>query len=264
MRGITRDTVVELVDRKVLWLFAGLTVVALVMVYFTSDISINMNGYNGDLGQAVPSDLVAAAVVRGFDAFMSFLVFLAVMASAGLIPRMLERGRVDFYLAKPLSRSGLLLNKLGAVWLVYTFVVMLCAAVVYVVTVLAHGGFDFRILYLFAAYAVLMVIWLSITGLAGVVFGSTPLAMISAFLVWVLQTILSGHETINQFLDSRVARYVIDILYYVLPKPSEISDMSMQLVLGRPVDSWMPLWSSVVFAAVMIYLAVWFFKRKSF
>ena len=86
----------------------------------------------------------------------------------------------------------------------------------------------------------------------------------AAFLVWVFQMILDYHETINQFVDSSWASYLIDGLYYIVPKTSAIGDMAILLARDQPVDSWMPLWSSLIFALAMYYFAARVFDRKDY
>lgn len=265
MRGLNRDTVVEMFDRKIIWLFAGVTAFSLLIVFLSRgaefNVHIQTNGEE-DLNPAI--GLLTNAVLRAISAYLSFLVFLAVMSSAGHIPHMTERGRVDFYLGRPISRTRLLLGRLLALVVVYGGLVAVSGLLVYFALVLAHGGFDARIFYLFGIALAGLVLWLSITALAGVMAGTTAMAIMAAFLVWVAQTILALHVTIKNFLDSAVLGYLIDTLYYIVPKPSAMSDLGITLAMGGTVRDWLPLWSSMLFAAAAVIGAVAVFRRKDY
>src|SRR5207245_3020324 len=70
----------------------------------------------------------------GFSGFLYFLcTFLAIFATAHLVPRMQEKGTIDLYLSRPVSRLKLLLSRyvaglilagsnvfylLGSIWLI--------------------------------------------------------------------------------------------------------------------------------------------------
>ena len=265
MRGLNRDTINELVDRKVLYLYGAVTLLTLLIVFVGGNMDVHF-GSQGDFNAASDpmQEMASFAAVQGFSAFMSFMVFLTVMATAGLLPRMLEKGRADFYLARPLSRQSLFLNKLIATFLSYGGLIIILSAVVYASMMIVLGGGSFKIIYLIGVYLAVLFVWLCITFTAGILFRSTVMAIMTAFLFWVLQTILSHHETYKQFIDSKIFHYVIDGLYYIIPKTSAAGDLATSLALGSSVESWMPLWSSVIFGFAMIWLALWVFRNQDF
>lgn len=266
MRGIIGDTLAELRDRKFLWVFGVITFITIVVVVLLSraEVSFSMEssgGFGVDEGVA---SVVQQALINAFDFFVTMLLFLVVMATAGLVPGALERGRADFYLARPISRRSLLLNKFFGIWLVYGAAITICGLLLWAVGSLAFGGFDAGALWVLVMGLVALFIWLSVTVFVGVWTGSTALAMMSAVIVWVLQTILSHRDWIKVITDSKIAVTINDWLYYIVPKPSAIADMAIRLAQGRPVDDWLPLWSSLLFAVVLLGLAVVVFKRKDY
>ena len=103
MRGITRDTVVELFDRKVIYIYAVVTVVALLILMLMRLAETKLGGeFNiatEDMGQL--SALLGEPLVHMLAGFMSFLVFLTVIATARLAPHMFLKGRADDYRSKP-------------------------------------------------------------------------------------------------------------------------------------------------------------------
>ena len=108
-----------------------------------------------------------------------------------------------------------------------------------------------------------LLIWLSITITIGMVTGSNALSIMAAFVTWVLQQILVFHEEIGSFIDNSILRNAISGLYYIWPKTIQISDMVESAVMKGGAE-WMPLYSSLIFAAAMTVLAVFIFRRKDY
>lgn len=263
MRGLTRDTVVELVDRKILWLFGIVTAIMLLIVYGTGNMHASFSGPSGTQ-ELDFSQFSASIVANVLDGMFSFLLFLTVMATTGLLPKMLEKGRADFYLSKPNSRARLLLGKFAAVWAVYGGLLLVCGVLILGLVAIINNLMYVRLLYFFVVYILLLFVWLSVVALTGVALHSTVLTIMATFLVWVAQTILAQHDKFSAVVHSKAVLGVIDALYYVLPKHGEIGAMAVNLASGQPVESWMPLWSSLLFGLVILYLAVFVFRRRNY
>ncbi len=263
MKGITRDCVVEMFARKTIYLFAAVTLVAVLLGLLTVNVDLHFE-VTGTAERGAIAGFLQNPVTHVLGMFMSFLVFLAVLATAGLVPTMLVKGRAEFFLSKPISRTSLLLNRLFAVWAVYGLTIVVSGAVLYAVLVLIHGFFDWKVLYLFVFSLVSFFIWLSITVAAGVLFGSTVISLMCAFLVWVAQAVLKYHETVGGIVGSRLVSQLATVLYYVVPKTSQIGDRTTALAMGNVVVDWMPVYTSVAFALVAVLLAVLVFKRRDY
>lgn len=263
MRGLIRDTVVELFDRKVIYLFLVVTLIAVAIIGLLRSAEVRFEGQLGMDADSV-TEMFSDQLLGGQNQFMSILVFLAVMAGAGLIPNMLVKGRADFYLSKPLSRSALLLRKITSIWIVYGGVVCLCGFIGALAFLLIHGYFSWGVMWIFLFKMLSMLIWLSIVVFAGVLTGSTSVSIMSAFFVYVLQWILEWREVMTEFLDSAAVTFSLNLVYYILPKSDELSDITMRLVQGQAVHSWMPLWSSALFAFGLIYVTVIVFNHRDY
>ncbi len=263
MRGITRDCVVEMFDRKTVYLFAAVTLIAVLVALLLPKMEVEFYA-TGNVGMGSVGDFLTNPVTKALSIYLKFMVFLVVMASAGLVPSMLVRGTADFYLSKPISRTSLLLNKLFGVWLVYGGMLVLCGILTYFALVSAHGFFDWKILYAFIFGLVSLFIWLSITTTAGIATGSTVMSIMSAFLVWVAQVILQWHGQIKEFIGSKPVGYIVDGLYYIFPKTGEVSTIADTCAYGKPVESWVPLYSSLIFSVALVILAVAIFRRKNY
>lgn len=261
MRGILADTVVELFDRKVLYIFGAVTVIGLLSIIGSASLDIHMMGEGIDLEEM--NQALGNPVLMGLNMFMHLLVFLAAMATAGLIPGMLIRGRADFYLSKPVSRASLLLGKVFSIWLVYGAVMVVCVLIEFLTAGLMLDAFSWGIAYIIVINLLAFFVWLSVTCFAGIATGSAGMAIMAAFLMWLAQRILTLHDALKQLVDSPVAIYVVDTVYYIFPKTSQICDLTDQVVSGA-AHSWMPLYSSLIFAAALLFVTVVIFNRKSY
>jgi hypothetical protein len=265
MRGMLRDTISELIDRKAIWGYLALTVLGVTVVVLAGRFVDTTRPDTFDLKNAADSAAETARRLHsGIFTLGALLVFLSVMFTAGVFPNMLERGRAEFYLSKPLARTNLYLMKLAAVWLVYSGLIIACLASVYLAGAVTFGLFDIRILYLFGLVLFSMALWLSITGLLGVVTGSTLTVVTVTILTWTAQAIVAGHDKMKEIVTSAALRTVIDAIYYVLPKDSEVGSIEQSLAAGGPVEDWLPLWSTALFCLLMLFLGLQIFKRKSY
>lgn len=265
MRGITRDTLRELLDRKILYFLGGITVIAMLVTLSTMGMDLKIQiQQSGEQAANPMSNFVQKAAVGGLNAFLSVMVFLAVMASASVIPNMLEKGRAEYYLTKPISRAKLFLDKFLAIWVVYTGIVVVCALLEYITLASVHHIWDISLFYLFLGAVVEMFIWTAITVSAGVISGSTPIAIMAAFVIWVGQTIVKNHELFKDVMNSQILGYAVDGIYYVLPKTSQLSSLAEDLASGQPVDSWLPLYSSLLFAVAAVAAGTMVFRRKDY
>jgi len=263
MRGLIRDSVVELFDRKVIYVFGVVTLIAVAIIGLLRSAEVRFEGQIGMDADSV-TEMFSDQLLSGQNQFMSILVFLAVMAAAGLIPNMLIKGRADFYLSKPLSRSALLLRKLTSIWIVYGGMVVLCGLVDVLAFALINSFFSWGVLWIFLFKMLGLLIWLSIVVFAGVLSGSTSVSIMSAFFVYVLQWLLEWREIMIEFLDSQAVTFSLNLVYYILPKNDELSDITMRLVQQQAIHSWMPLWSSVLFAFSLVYITVLVFKHRDY
>ncbi|HOP07081.1 MAG TPA: ABC transporter permease subunit [candidate division Zixibacteria bacterium] len=261
MRGILHDSLAEMLDRKIIWIYAAVTVIGILIVIAANSAALNFNGQELDL--KTMGEEVAGPIMVGINRFAYVLVFLSVLATAGIFPKMMVKGRADYFLSKPISRGSLLISKMLSIWLVYSLLVTACVLVIWVVTGAVVGVFGAKLWMLLMLHVLSLLIWLSITITIGMVTGSNALSIMAAFVTWVLQQILVFHEEIGSFIDNSILRNAISGLYYIWPKTIQISDMVESAVMKGGAE-WMPLYSSLIFAAAMTVLAVFIFRRKDY
>ncbi len=262
MRGLLRDCLVEMVDRKILYVFLVLTVIGAISVFGAYAMDLEIQGQQLDIEEI--NQTLGNPVLRIFNWIMSYvLILVAVFTTAGLIPGMFVRGRADYFISKPISRSSLILSKLFSIWIVYGITAAVSLLINYALAGVLFGSFDSGILTIVGVNLLVFLIWLSVTGFVGVVSGSTGMAVMAAFLVWLAQFLLSFHEAFKQFVGSRAIQIIVDTLYYIFPKPGQIQDNVNVAVMGGSAD-WMPLGTSLAFALILILITVAVFRRKGY
>ncbi len=266
MNGLFKDTLAELFDKKTVYLFFVITFLSILMTLFSGSFEMTINGVDQGLGIDELGIDVDTPLLKGIASLMSLLTFLAVMLSAGIIPNMFIKGRADYFLAKPLSRSSLLLKKFLSVWVVYGLLITLCGFSCYLVGALVHSVFNNLIFLLIGAVFVKLFIWLSISFFVGIFTGKTVSTIMFLFLTWMIQSGLSmlystqmvagfGYEAFGKFLD---------YCYYLLPKMSEMSTLVDKVAfLSGSFNSYI-LYSTVGFAFAMLYFTLALFKRKNY
>jgi hypothetical protein len=93
---------------------------------------------------------------------------------------------------------------------------------------------------------------------------SAAVAIMVTFGLMIVTPILAQRATIERLLSSDWSRDVLRVLYYVLPKTSDISVIIRHVILNQPVGSWMPVWSTALFGAVVLAAGILHFRRRSF
>ncbi len=264
MKGITRDCAQEMIDRKSIWIYAVITVIAVLIVMGLGSVKIDQVGPGGRGATTALSDVGDSVTLGGLETLLSLLVFITVFVTAGLIPGMLVRGRAEFYLSKPLSRASLLLNKILSIWIVYGGVIVLCGLITWGMFYVSFGAAVPKAFWLFVFNLLALLLWLSVIVFAGIFSNSTAMGIVTAFLLWIIQGLLPKRAALEVMTDSKFIIRTVDALYYVLPKTSEMAGIGSALADGKPVESWMPLWTTMLFAVVLIGATAYIFKRKDY
>jgi hypothetical protein len=105
---------------------------------------------------------------------------------------------------------------------------------------------------------------LAVIVLIGVLWESAAIAIMTSFAIMFLTPILAQHQQIDRLLSSDWSRQVVKVLYYTLPKTSDIGVMIRHIILNQPIESWMPVWSTALFGAVVLAAGILHFRRRTF
>jgi ABC-2 type transport system permease protein len=221
--------------------------------------------------QSVDIDRLVLGFESGFSGFL-FLIgtFLALFATAHLVPRLQEKGTIDLYLSRPVGRVPLLLSR-------YVAGLLLAAAnIVYLIgslwliivwkTHVAHGRFFLAGVSILFTFATL----LAFAFLVGVVTASTGVSLMATYAIFFFSAILAAHTKISAAMSKEWAAKLVDGLYWVFPKTAELGRATVRLVAGSQFPRLGELnliavyGSSALFGLSVLTLACWLFSRKDF
>ncbi len=221
--------------------------------------------------QSVDIDRLVLGFESGFSGFL-FLIgtFLALFATAHLVPRLQEKGTIDLYLSRPVGRVPLLLSRyvaglllaaanlvylIGSMWLIIVWK-----------THIAHGRFFLAGVSILFTFAVL----LSFAFLVGVVTSSTGVSLMATYAIFFFSAILAAHAKISAAMSKEWAARLVDGLYWVFPKTAELGRATVDHVSGGSfsklgqVDMVAVYGTSALFGLASLSLACWLFSRKDF
>lgn len=234
---------------------------------------VRIFGKSVEMGhQSVDLDKLVLGFESGFSGFLYLVcTFLAVFATAHLVPRMQEKGTIDLYLSRPVGRVPLLLSRYtGGLLLAAANLLYLIGSVWLIVlwkTGVAHPRFLLGGGVILFAIAVL----LSFSFLVGVVTSSTNVSIMATYALFFISAILVGHEKIEAALSSEWAARTVHALYWILPKTSELGSAVIATVSGGSTPariaatlSLAPFASTAAFGIACLALASFAFSRKDF
>ena len=281
MNGVILLTLRELTAKKVtLGLFIVSTLVWVMLAFalnleivdgslaglriFGGETNIETNGQNTNpSGLPLLNDLVIGiqTFVAGASYWMGILLVL--FATAPLIGSLLERGRVDLLLSKPMSRVQLLgSHLLGVLTVVFTLAVYLMG-MIWLVMSLKTGIWNFQFLTAILMVVVMFTIMYSVVLLIGVTTRSTALSLIVTYGLIFCSLIFLGKEQLVPQINMPW-RQVFLAFYHVLPNFAEVTQPVVQLAGGETVESWYALISSAIFGIVVYAVAAVRFARRDF
>ncbi len=222
-------------------------------------------------GEKIDIDRLVLGFESGFSGFLYLLgTFLALFATAHLVPRLQDKGTIDLYLSRPVGRAQFLLSRycgglllaavnllylIGAIWLIIVFK-----------TRVVHPRF------LLGGAVILFTIatLLAFAFLIGVATSSTAVSLMATYAIFFLAAMLSARERIAAAMSSEWSANLVRALYWIFPKTAELGRAAVELVSGggfrhlSQVNFLAVYGSTALFGIVSLGLAAWRFSRKDF
>jgi ABC-2 type transport system permease protein len=208
----------------------------------------------------------------GFSAFL-FLVgtFLAIFATAHLVPRMQEKGTVDLYLSRPVGRIHLLLSRYIAGMVLAGLNVLYLVGSIWVVIIWKTGVVHPRFLVGGAIILFTIATLLAFAFLVGVVTSSTAVSIMVTYGIFFFSAILAAHDKIEAAITSPWKANLVHALYWIFPKTSELGRAVIVTVSGGnlpgPFSTGLtaaPFVSTALFGVSCLIAASFLFQRKEF
>lgn len=223
-------------------------------------------------GNDISIEKLVLGFESGFAGVLYFLcTFLAIFATAHLVPRMQEKGTIDLYLSRPTSRLKLILSRyLAGLILAGTNVLYLIGSIWLIVvwkTHVVHPKF-------FVAGAMILFViatLLAFAFLVGVITSSTAVSIMTSYGLFFFALMLVGHERIEAAVSKEWQATLIKTLYWIIPKTAEIGGAVVAYVSGNQMSDRVaamltpaPFVTTAAFGIVSLALASWLFQRKEF
>ena len=229
-------------------------------------------GKEVEMNQSISIEKLVLGFESGFSAILYFLcTFLAIFATAHLVPRMQEKGTIDLYLARPVARIKLLFSRyIAGLVLAASNIVYLIGSIWLIViwkTHVVHPRF------LMAGVLILFVIAteLAFAFVIGVFTSSTAVSIMATKGLFFFGLMLVGHDRIAAAVSKEWQAWLINTLYWIVPKTAEIGEAVVAYVSGNQVPERiaaalnpMPFVTTAAFGIVCLALASWLFQRKEF
>jgi len=269
--ALIRDTFREAFARKIFWGLFGLSGAMILFFLFLLKIDLvegavaTVSLFGRTTNRLTEVDQLVRGVYAGIATFLyTWGMFLSVFASAGLIPSVLEPGRIELLLSKPVSRTHILLGRyLGNVLVISSNVVFLVLGV-WIILGAKTGIWSPSFLISIATTVFIFAVLLSVVVLVGVIFESAALATMVSVALMIISAILAQTTTMLRLLSSEWSRQLWRALYYVLPKIWDTGRITLNAIQHRTFDDYAAIWSSALFAAVVLACALQVFSRRDF
>ena len=268
--ALVRDTFREAFARKIFWGFFGCSTALILFFIFIMRIDVVQGAIAtvSLFGNAAHSLDVQRLVRQAHGAIAAFLftagMFLAVFASAGLIPSVFEPGRIELLLSKPVERYHILLGRYTGNVLVIAANIFYLVFAVWLIFGIKTGVWTAGFLWSSALTVYMFAVLLTVVVLVGVLWESAAVTTMVTFGIMIVSPILAQQQTLERLLTSETSRNIVRGAYYALPKVFDLGRITRSLVLGNPIDDWMPVWSSGMFGVVVLGAAIYVFARKNY
>ena len=223
-------------------------------------------------GESVSIDKLVLGFESGFSAFLYLVgTFLALFATAHLVPRLQEKGTIDLYLSRPVGRVPLLLSRYAAGLLLAAANLVYLIGSMWLIIVWKTHVLHPRFLLAGAVILFTISALLAFAFLIGVVTSSTGVSLMATYAIFFFSAILMAHDKISAAVSTEWAARIVDGLYWILPKTAQLGQATVALVAGTEaperianIDHLAVFGSTALFAVASLSLASWLFSRKDF
>jgi ABC-type transport system involved in multi-copper enzyme maturation permease subunit len=229
-------------------------------------------GKEVDMRDSVSIEKLVLGFETGFSVFLYFIcTFLAIFATAHLVPRMQEKGTVDLYLARPVSRVRLLLSRYVAGLILAGSNVIYLMGSIWLIVAWKTGVMNPRFLLAGSIIFLLIAVLLAFAFLVGVVTSSTAVSIMATYGIFFFGLMLAAHDRIAAAVSKEWQAWLIETMYWVFPKSAELGQAVVAFVGGEQLPAKVlealspaPFLSTAAFGAACLILASVLFTKKEF
>jgi ABC-type transport system involved in multi-copper enzyme maturation permease subunit len=178
---------------------------------------------------------------------------------------MLEKGSIDLLLSKPVSRSQIILGKFfGGSLMVLVNVAYLMIGIWFLIG-LKFGAWDASMLYTIVSITFAFMVLYAMIILIGIATRSSVLAMMLTYLIFfIFSPLLLARDKIYMLFDNKLLEYIIDGVYYILPKTQELGIITGGIAQGDGITDYQPILTSLLFLILNLFLSIIIFNKKDY
>ncbi len=229
-------------------------------------------GKEVEMSDAISIEKLVLGFESGFSAVLYFLcTFLAIFATAHLVPRMQEKGTIDLYLSRPVGRVNLILSRYVAGLLLAGSNVLYLIGSIWLIVMWKTHVVHPRFLLGGAVIMFMVAVLMAFAFLIGVITSSTAVSIMTTYGLFFFGVMLVGHDRIAAAVSKEWQAALINGLYWIVPKTAELGGAVVAFVSGAQAPerlqeqlTWSPFLTTAAFGVVCLVLASWLFTRKEF
>jgi ABC-type transport system involved in multi-copper enzyme maturation permease subunit len=194
-----------------------------------------------------------------------FGTFLAIFASAGLIPGVLEPGRISLLLSKPIGRTILLLGRYVGNLLIVALNTIYMVTGVWLIFAYKTNIWDYRFLLAIPVMIFIFAVLLCVVVFVGVISESAALSVMIPVALSLISALLAQHQFMMKVLDSEWSRQLWMGLYWIVPKVFDLGkELHYWILIDQPSDWVTPIWTSAAFGVVVLVSSIVIFRKRDF
>jgi ABC-type transport system involved in multi-copper enzyme maturation permease subunit len=225
----------------------------------------------------VPIPVADLLLLQLYNGSSGSITLLGLFGTAGLIPSLLEKGTIELFLSKPISRANTFLSRCaGALAGIALNILYFTLGIWFVFGIkLGHWHWGFLATSLVSSY--IFGCFFAVAALVGMYAQSTGMAIILAFGVSLLSGVLEARERfLYTIWDNVIYHRTLDVFYYMTPQLSAMGKSASTLISSFPFSASprsalppqefniLPFVYSTLSAGVMYALAILIFRRRDY
>ena len=264
--GIISDTLKESIRKFTFITFFILSTLFLLLFL----LFINIDVVNGTLslvkmfGEKVTSrvsvDQLLTTIESAFAITLYYVILLfAIFTISNIIPHLLEKGRVDIYISKPIARIHLLFGKTIGSMIIVVFNTFYLLIGMWLILLSKVGTFHIEFIYSGFIIIYMFFVLFSLNLLLGILIKNSLVSIMVCYFVIILDAMLYG---IVSGLNSD--NIILNVLYWSIPKVTGLSSSIKDLIETKSINDWTFYITSGGFAVVIYSLSAFLFKRKDY
>jgi len=259
---VTLFTVRESISKKVFIAFSVFVLAALLVAAYAAPMMVPVVSSKAT---GTPNNMALYFKMGTANFVLSFGYLLSIFACAGFIPSLLERGTIDLFLSKPVSRAQLLAGKYFGGLLIFFINTFVLIAGIWIIAGFQFSHWDFSFLPLLLVSLFYFAILNGVVLVTGLLTRSSGLSMMTAYMLMFVSPLLAKREVVFSFMQGKdFLKGFINTLYFILPKLHELQDIPQNVAFNRSDIELQIILTSFLFLLVVLYAGFRFFEKSDY